>query len=65
MPIKLMDITLYSVEELAKIFSVTPTTLRSYFRDGKLKGQKIGGKWYISERNLKKFLKINGEEGKE
>ena len=34
-------------------------TLLQYVKDGKIKVVKIGGKWKISEENLKKF--INGE----
>ena len=34
--------------------STKPTT-RAYFREGKIKGQKVTGKWYITEDNLKKI----------
>ena len=32
------------------------TAKRAYFREGKIKGQKITGKWYITEDNLKNYL---------
>ena len=53
------EIKLYSLKELATLLSVTQRTLQTYIKDGKLKGQKIGGKWQISESNLRKF--VNGE----
>lgn len=57
---KLESITLYTLTEIEPILGVTHRTLLSYIKDGKLKGVKVGGKWKVSEENLKKF--INGEE---
>jgi excisionase family DNA binding protein len=53
------EIKLYSLKELATLLSVTERTLHNYIKSGKMKGQKIGGKWQISESNLRKF--VNGE----
>ena len=36
---------LYSVEEIAKMTSVTTRTIRNYLRNGILTGTKIGGQW--------------------
>ena len=56
---KLDELTLYTLTELESVLGVTHRTLQSYIKDGRLKGVKIGGKWKVSEENLKKF--INGE----
>ena len=56
---KLDGLTLYTLTELESVLGVTHRTLQSYIKDGHLKGVKIGGKWKVSEENLKKF--INGE----
>lgn len=56
---KLEDIRLYTLTEIEPILGVTHRTLLSYIKDGRLKGIKVGGKWKVSEDNLKKF--INGE----
>lgn len=56
---KLNEITLYTLTELERVLGVTHRTLQSYVKDGRLKAVKIGGKWKVSEDNLKKF--INGE----
>lgn len=56
---KLDRFTLYTLTELESVLGVTHRTLQTYIKDGRLKGVKIGGKWKVSEENLKKF--INGE----
>lgn len=55
----LESIHLYTLSELEPILEVTHRTLQTYIKDGRLKGVKIGGKWKVSEENLRKFL--NGE----
>ena len=56
---RLEDIRLYTLTEIEPILGVTHRTLLTYIKDGRLKGIKVGGKWKVSEENLKKF--INGE----
>lgn len=53
------EIKLYTLEELTDMLNVTVYTLRNYVKSGKLKAAKIGGKWRVSEENLKKF--VNGD----
>lgn len=55
-----LGIKMYSIKEVAQILNVTHRTLSAYLIDGRIKGQKIGNKWHISEQNLKNFL--NGEK---
>jgi excisionase family DNA binding protein len=59
MPIEFCNNKLYSIEELSEILNISPNTLRIYLRTGKLNGQKVGSKWYVVEKNVMKFLKIN------
>jgi len=56
MPLKFSGLKLYSVDEVAELLKSTKSTIRAYFREGKIKGQKVTGKWYITEDNLKKYL---------
>jgi len=56
---KLEIIRLYTLTELEPILGVTHRTLQTYIKDGRLKGVKLGGKWKVTEENLRKF--INGE----
>ena len=53
------ELKLYTLKDVAELLKVTQRTLLTYLKEGKLKGQKIGGKWIISEENLHKF--INGD----
>lgn len=55
----LESIKLFTLTEIEPIIGVTHRTLLSYIKDGRLKGIKVGGKWKVSEENLKKF--VNGE----
>lgn len=57
------DIKLYSVKDLHKSLGVNERTIRDWFNKGRVKGQKLGTEWHITEENLKKFL--SGEEGGE
>ena len=47
---------LYSVLELSKKLEITMTTIRTYIKTGKLKGQKIGNKYYITEEAIKELF---------
>lgn len=53
----MLDIKVYSIKQVGKILNVTERTLLNYIKDEKLKAQKIGGKWVITEENLRKFIK--------
>lgn len=55
----LEEIKLYTLQEIEPILGCTNRTLLSYISNGRLKAVKIGGKWKVSEDNLKAF--INGD----
>ena len=55
----LADIKLYTLTEIEPILGVTHRTLLEYVNKKRLKAVKIGGKWKVSEENLRAF--INGE----
>ncbi len=57
MPIEIANMKLYGVNELAQQLRITGYSVRAYIRAGKLKAQKIGGKWYVAEENLQAFLR--------
>jgi excisionase family DNA binding protein len=56
MPIKIADTTLYSVSEVAQKLNVTTVSVRNYILQGHLKGMKITGRWFITEKDLQEFL---------
>ena len=53
------NIKLYTLQDLSGVLNVTTRTLKTYVNTGRLKGVKIGGKWTVTEENLRHF--INGE----
>jgi len=56
---RLDGLRLYTLTELEPVLGVTHRTLQTYIKTGKLKGALIGGKWKVTEENLRSFL--NGE----
>ena len=56
MPKQIGDMVVYSVVELSKKLEITMTTIRTYIKTGKLKGQKIGNKYYITEEAIKELF---------
>ena len=56
MSIEIEGITFYTIPETAKALKVTPQTIRSYIKRGKLKSQRIGRPILIRDKYLKEFL---------
>jgi predicted site-specific integrase-resolvase len=56
MPKNIGNIKLYSLEELSKTLEITTITLRTYIKQGKLKGRKAGGRWFVSEESLSEYF---------
>lgn len=53
---KILDITLYTQDEVSDMLGVTVKTVQKYVKDGKLNYTLVGGKSYISEDNLRDYL---------
>ena len=47
---------LYTVEDIAKMTSLTSRTIRNYLKDGSLQGRKIGGQWRFTMENIKQLF---------
>ena len=61
MPNKIRDIILYSVPELSQKLNVTTVTIRNYLKQGKLKGKKVMGKWFILGEDVMDLLNDSNE----
>jgi len=61
MPITLGGLTLFTLDELSEKLGITTLTLRTYIKEGKIRGRKAGGAWYVSEEALRDFFN-NAEE---
>jgi len=65
MPKDIAGETLYTIPELQEMLGLSDRTLRAYFREGRLKGRKIGKNWHITEEHLKAFLRGTEREPEE
>ncbi len=52
---------LMTVEEVAAKLRRHPHLVRRWIREGRLKGQKFGPTWMVSDRELARFLRIAPE----
>ena len=50
--VKLETTTAYTVEEVAEMLHKHKTTVLRYIHNGDLRAQKVGGSYYITEREL-------------
>jgi excisionase family DNA binding protein len=57
MATEIEGIKFYTILETAQVLQVTPQTIRSYIKKGRLRGQRIGRPILITENNLREFLK--------
>jgi hypothetical protein len=56
MSIKIKGEEYYLVTDLADILPIEVDTIRMYLRTGRIRGKKIGILWYVSSRDLRRFL---------
>jgi len=54
--IEIGSIKVFTIEEIAKKFGITTATVRRYLKSGKLSGQRMGVRWYVSENAIDKFF---------
>lgn len=47
--------TLYTIEEATEMIQLSYQTIRHYLASGKLRGRKVGNKWYVFEESLKEL----------
>jgi len=47
---------LYTTDELVKLIPLSLISIQSYLRKGKIKSIRIGKRYFVSKKNLKKFL---------
>ena len=56
MPTTIEGIKFYTIQDTAKALHVTPQTVRSYIKQGRIRSQRIGKPILITENNLREFL---------
>lgn len=57
----------YDIQETAELINLTPQSVRNYVKQGKIKAQRVGIRYYIAEENIQSFLRgdSNDHEHKE
>ena len=50
-----------TTKQAAAALGVTDSRVRQLLIDGRLKGEKVGRDWIISEADIKKYLASNGK----
>ena len=51
---------IYTVEEVAALLKIKPTTVRAMLRDNEINGFKAGKAWRVTEGDLKKYIQSQG-----
>ena len=54
--IQIGDIKAYDVQEIAKLFDMTPQSIRRFLREGRIKGRQVGTRWYVTEEAIRDYL---------
>jgi excisionase family DNA binding protein len=52
------DISVYNVEEIAKLFGVNRMTVYRWNKNGTLRLKKIGRRYYAQKKNLEALLRV-------
>ena len=63
MTMQVGDIIFFTIPELSQKLGLTPNTIRSYIKKGKLGGCKFGGVWVVPYDELQEFInscEVNG-----
>lgn len=57
--IELKTTTAYDLKETAELLHLNIQTIRNYIKAGKIKAQKVGRSYYVTEETIRDFL--NGD----
>lgn len=61
MPKHIGALTLYSVDDLHEQLGLSKMTIWAYLRQGKIRGRKLGVKWYVTEEALREYFAVPSE----
>jgi len=53
------QLEIFTPEDVAEFLKVSKLTVYNYIKQGKLNAVKRGGKWYITNKDIDRFLEIN------
>jgi len=64
MSIQMGNLILFDVQDISKKLKLNPVTVMRFFRTGRLKGRKMGKRWYLTEEALRDYFKEPGSSQK-
>lgn len=56
---EIQGITFFTVQEIAELLRITPQTVRTYIKEGKLQAKRIGRPLLVTKENLEAFLEVD------
>ncbi|GEM_PF-1395238 len=62
MPLRIKDISLYTVRDVARQLGIAEGTVRKYLREGRLAGRKHAGAWHVTEESFRAFLQHSDDD---
>jgi predicted transcriptional regulator len=62
MPLRIKDVSLFTVRDVAARLGLADGTVRKYLREGKMAGQKHAGAWHVTEESFRTFLRHKGDD---
>jgi hypothetical protein len=62
MPLRIKDVSLFTVRDVAARLGLADGTVRKYLREGKMVGRKHAGAWHVTEESFRAFLQNKGDD---
>lgn len=56
-----MEEKFYTIDQVANILEMHHKTIRKFIKDGKLKANKVGKQWRVSQEDLNNFMDVKSE----
>lgn len=56
-----MEEKFYTIDQVANILGMHHKTIRKFIKDGKLKANKVGKQWRVSQEDLNSFMDVKSE----
>ncbi len=56
MPTEIMGVKLYNLREVAEVLGVSYLTAKTYHKNGRITGQRIGRSIMVTEEELQRFV---------
>jgi hypothetical protein len=62
MPLRIKDVSIYTVRDVALRLGIAEGTVRKYLREGRIVGRKHAGAWHVTEESFRAFVQHMGDD---